>query len=153
MKNFRAMMNELFKTFGSSRLISLATCNGEHVNARTVSSIIANQKFYFQTSNQMNKAREIAANEQVAICFDNAQIQGKCREIGHPLNKENEWFIKLYKEAFPNAFKKYSHLKSERIYEITPRMIALWKYSDGEAYKDQYDVVTGKYIKIHYSAE
>lgn len=121
---------EYFRVWNSIKSESqmvLATTRHNYPSARTVNVVVYLDKIYFQTDLRMEKAKEIKENPHVALCIGKYQIQGNCREIGHPLECKNEWFASTYKSLFPQAYNKYSNLKNERVYEVSPTKIYVWK--------------------------
>lgn len=131
---------KLFGLFGGGKTMALATEKDGRVTARTMSFVVYREKFYFQTDSAMTKARQIAANPNVAICFENWQIEGTCRQTGRPSDEENRFFLERYKKLFPGACEKYSRLENERLFEVTPVKIAIWDYENGRPYMDLYDL-------------
>ena len=89
----------------------------------------------------MTKARQIAANDRVALCRDNIQIEGACRQIGHPFDESNQAFQALYKKYYAGVYGRYSPLEEARVYEIKPSRIVLWGYDNDKAYRDHFDCV------------
>ena len=129
----------LFKDLGEDKIMVLATSENDVITARSMSFIIYNYKFYFQTDLTMKKAEQIAANSRVAICYQNYQIEGICREIGRPLDEENNFFAELYRKHYGGSYRKYSHKANERVYEVFPTKITVWDYEDGNPYRDCFD--------------
>lgn len=115
-----------------------------------MSFIIINKKLYFQTDKAFLKYEQIMCNNKVAVCYNNIQIEGLCKEFGHPLNPQNNVFIKKYKQFFKSSYEKYSHIESETIFEISPTFITLWRYEDDKPFREYFDVTKKTYKKDFY---
>ncbi len=113
---YNEMYDAVLKKFSDGKTFALATLRNGQPTVRTMSGFSLNGKIYFQTDSLMDKAADIIANNQVALCLDEIQIQGSCVEIGHPFDETNLWFIDAFKVFFPK----------ERVYEITPVWVEIW---------------------------
>ena len=82
--NYINKYNNIFQQIGDHAKIVLATSHQDRVTARKMSFLIMNGIFYFQTDKTFRKYQDIQDNENVALCLDNIQIEGICKEIGHP---------------------------------------------------------------------
>lgn len=123
---YNEMYDAVLKKFSDGKTFALATLRNGQPTVRTMSGFSLNGKIYFQTDSLMDKAADIIANNQVALCLDEIQIQGSCVEIGHPFDETNLWFIDAFKVFFPKAYAQYSHVSTERVYEITPVWVEIW---------------------------
>ncbi len=147
---FNEKTERLFETLGDHKFMVLATSKNDHVTARTMSFIIYDKRFYFQTELTLVKTEQLAANQNAAICCSNYQIEGTCREIGHPCKPQNNFFLDLFKRHFEGSYHAYSHLDNERVYEVTPLKITVWDYDAGKPYRDYYDFETKTYRREYY---
>lgn len=150
-KDFNEKLNNFFKSIGQSSKVVLATSLDDIVSARMMSVVIFKKCFYFQTDITFRKYNQISGNGNVALCIDNVQVEGICREIGIPL--EHEDFCREYEKAFPDSFKKYSKLKNERLFEVIPKFIQRWIYEDEKPYTEKFDLQTGTYQKEAYKGQ
>ena len=114
-------------------LISLATCVENEVSARTMSAIIIEGLFYFQTDSRSLKASQLSLNANCAIAFNNYEIIGYCENLGHPMKEENKNIFKIFKEQFESAASKYSHIEQEILFCVIPKTIKIWEYTDNGA--------------------
>ena len=140
---FSEHMEAFFSDFGKGRKMVLSTSDGDRVSSRMMSIVHMNGEFYFQTDSTMRKYRQISVNNSVALCIDNIQIEGKCTEIGHPL--ENALFCDAFQECFKGSFDAYSALKNERLFVITPLYIERWIYQNGVPYVEVFDINNQRY--------
>lgn len=138
--DFYKRFSSVWKQLGESSLFVLATVNGTVPSARMMSGIICSEQIYFQSDSLMDKASEIRQNNAVAVCIEDIQIKGVCSECGHPLAKGNEWFAKTFRETYPKAFKKYTHIESEMLYKISPKIIKIWSEIEGIPCIEKLDV-------------
>ena len=94
--NYINKYNNIFQQIGDHAKIVLATSHQDKVTARKMSFLIMNGIFYFQTDKTFRKYQDIQDNENVALCLDNIQIEGICKEIGHPLDHQD--FCKYFQK-------------------------------------------------------
>ncbi|HHV10661.1 MAG TPA: pyridoxamine 5'-phosphate oxidase family protein [Clostridiales bacterium] len=150
---FHKRLEEIFQKLGESQIMCLATSSEDRVTARSMSVIVMGQKFYFQTDRQFLKYNQIVRNPRVALCFNNIQIEGICKEQGHPLSAENSSFSNKYNEYFKGSFDKYSHMDNEVVLEVQPKLISLWGYENGEPYQEFFDFENDTHRKSFYTTE
>jgi general stress protein 26 len=148
---FHQRLLQLYEKLGQSQIMCLATSSEDRVTARSMSVIVLDQKFYFQTDRQFLKYNQIIKNPKVALCFNNIQIEGICKEVGHPLSNENSDFTNRYKECFQGSYEKYSHIGSEVVLEVQPKLISLWCYDNGQPYQEFFDVENETYSRSNYN--
>lgn len=145
-ENFDVRLRELFDRLGESRIMVLATGDGGRISARSMSVVIYDNKFCFQTDRTFEKYRQLMENKNAALCCENISVEGTAEEVGRPV--ENEKFCCLYKKHFEGSYKAYSELENEVVFEVTPKLIKLWIYENGLPYAEIYDIENRKYEKI-----
>lgn len=145
-ENFDVRLRELFDRLGESRIMVLATGVGGRISARSMSVVIYDNKFCFQTDRTFGKYRQLMENKNAALCCENISVEGTAEEVGRPV--ENEKFCRLYKKHFEGSYKAYSELENEVVFEVTPKLIKLWIYENGLPYAEIYDIENRKYEKI-----
>jgi len=116
--NYKEELAKLFKQTKDHKIMTLATCADNYPTARSMSVIIFDENLYFQTGINLLKYRQIAANKNVALSFDNVQIEGTAAIIGKPLDEKNKAIMTKYKKCFGASFKNYSHLDDEILIEV-----------------------------------
>ena len=119
--------------------MTLATCANNRVTSRPMSVIIYEEKFYCQTDESFLKYEQIAINPNVALCYKNYSIEGKCRSIGSPIDENNSFFIERFKKHFETSCKAYSSLPTEKLLEIKPNLIYSWQYELLEPFIEYFD--------------
>lgn len=143
---FQQYAKELFQEIEPGKKMVLSTSYQDHVTSRLMSVIAINGKFYFQTDSGFRKYEQIIRNSRAALCFDNIQIEGVCRELGHPSAIPE--FCECYRNRFPGSYEKYTGLRSERVFEIQPTYIQKWIYVDGKPFIEQFDFTQQEYRRL-----
>ena len=92
---------EFLREVGNGKKMVLSTSGHDVVTSRMMSVIQLNGSFYFQTDRTSRKYAQLLENPRAALCVDNIQMEGLCRETGHP--RENTEFCRLYEEHFPHG--------------------------------------------------
>ena len=129
----------------------LSTSLNQAVTSRMMSIVALDEKLYFQTDRTLRKYEQLKGNPSVALCIDNIQIEGRCKEIGKP--DDNVTFLNSYKESFVSSFQRYSLLENERLFVIEPVFIERWRYIDGAPYVESFDILNEKYmLKAYHDA-
>lgn len=147
MNNFEDNVSKLWKKIGTHGIMVLSTCSESHVTSRPMSVVIVEGKFYCQTDENYLKFKQIMQNNNVALSVKNFSIEGRCREIGKPLDNANSKFVAAIKKHFLLAYKSYSHIESERLLEITPMLIYSWSYELTKPYIEYWDFEKQAYHK------
>ena len=143
MNDFFQKVDEFFSDFGKGRKMVLSTSENDKVSSRMMSVVQIGGELYFQTDRTMKKYNQMMKNNNVALCIDNIQIEGKCIETGHPL--DNTMFCDIYKECFKGSYDAYSMLSNERLFIVKPLYIERWIYAYGVPYIETFDMNTQQY--------
>ncbi len=147
---FEERIEAFFSEFGKGRKMVLSTAENDRVSSRMMSVVQINGEFLFQTDRNLKKYHQLSTNPNVALCIDNIQIEGTCREIGHPL--DNPVFCSVYQDCFKGSFDAYSSLKNERLFSVKPCYIERWIYKDGLPYIETFCFEHNKYCFEKYIA-
>ena len=148
MDGFSQKADKFFSEFGRARKMVLSTSENDRVSSRMMSVVQIGGEFYFQTDRTMKKYAQLKKNDNVALCIDNVQIEGKCTEIGHPL--ENAAFCGIYKESFKSSYEAYTSLSNERLFVVKPLYIERWIYVEGVPYTETFDMGAQEYRRERY---
>lgn len=148
---FQRQQRSFWEVFGEAKKMVLSTAAGDRVSSRMMSVIQMEGLLYFQTDRAFLKYRQLAENKNAALCMDNIQIEGICRELGHPM--ENERFAGLYGKHFPGSFERYSGLKNERLFVMSPVFIKRWIYRDGLPFEEVFEAEGERYSLTEYKGE
>ena len=135
---FEEKISEFWREFGDHRLMVLSASLDDIVTSRMMSVVAIDRNLYFQTDTQSGKYAQLKGNPHAALCIDNIQMQGICTETGHPA--EDPAFCALYEKSYPGSFKRYTNLKSERLFRFEPSFIERWVYLEGEPYVETMDI-------------
>ena len=126
MQLFQEKYEAVLAEFTRGKTMVLSTSVNNQVSSRMMSIVCINGSFYFQTDKTFRKYNQITLNPKVALCADNIQIEGICKEIGHPM--DHAGFCKAYEARFGGSFRAYSYLKNERLFAVTPTYVERWIY-------------------------
>lgn len=148
MSDFENQFSAFLSEFGRGRQMVLSTSLYDKVTSRMMSVIQIDGNFYFQTDKTFRKYNQLIKNSNVALCIDNIQIEGICKELGNPL--ENFFFCSIYKECFPGSYEKYSSLSNEILFVVTPLYIERWIYKDAIPFVETFDVAKKAYSLCEY---
>ena len=148
MSEYKKQLDQVWQSLKEEECLVLATSVNDMPTARTINVIYHNKRIYFQTDSRMKKADDIRTNDHVALSIGKYQIQGTCRELGHPHEDKNKWFAIMYKKAFPSAFAKYSGLPNEQVYEVIPTVIKVWHYHNSIASVTSF-ILEKKLLDVH----
>lgn len=140
---FKEAYKNFYEELGESKKMVLSTSLNDIVTSRMMSIVVINEKIYFQTDRTFRKYRQLKENPRVSLCADNIQIEGRCEEVGTPL--DNTEFVNTYKKYFLSSYMRYSSLKNERLFAVIPTFIEKWSYIDGVPYIEILDVVNKRY--------
>ena len=142
--NFESFLAE----FSKGKTMVLSSSLNDKVSSRMMSIVCIKGLFYFQTDKTFRKYNQLISNPNVALCTDNIQITGICKEIGHPL--ENSLFCSTYKACFSGSFTKYSTLKNERLFVVTPTYVERWIYMDSVPFIEIFVIEKQEYVLTKY---
>lgn len=135
---FENRYSQFLDEFGKGKKMVLSTSENNMVTSRMMSIVQSDGIFYFQTDKSFRKYRQLINNPRVALCIDNIQIEGICKEMGHPLNHSN--FCSLYQECYAGSYRMYTALKDERLFAIEPTYLEKWIYRDGIPFLEIFDI-------------
>lgn len=138
MNTFSQRYEAFLSEFGKGRKMVLSTSENNRVSSRMMSVVQIDGTFYFQTDITFKKYHQIISNPNAALCIDNIQIEGICKEIGQPLRSAT--FCDTFQECFKGSFEAYSSLKNERLFAVEPMYIERWIYKDGVPYIETFDI-------------
>ncbi|HRU95896.1 MAG TPA: tyrosine-protein phosphatase [Ruminococcus sp.] len=129
--------------FGIGRTMVLSTSENDRVSSRMMSVVRIGEEFYFQTDTELRKYRQLITNNNAALCIDNIQIEGVCKEKGHPTDSAD--FCEVFRSCFRGSYDAYSKLENERLFVFRPTYIQRWIYKDGVPYIERFELSDRKY--------
>ena len=145
--DYTVLSNEIIKILEKIETISLATCVGEKVTARTMNLVNNGLTIYMQTDDNSEKGKQISVNPNVAMAADNIQIEAvahftaDAQEIGLCSMK--------FKAKFPRLYEKYADLPEEPTLICKPIKFKLYKVIDGKPCRDILDVKENKAYRLY----
>lgn len=143
MRLFREKYEAFLAEFGKGKAMVLSSSADNRVSSRMMSVVCNDGLFYFQTDKNFRKYYQLINNPYVALCTENIQIEGVCTEIGNPM--DNTVFCNVYKECFSGSFKKYTLLKNERLFIVTPTFVERWLYIDTVPFIETFHIEAKEY--------
>ena len=129
--------------FAKGKTMVLSSSEKGKVSSRMMSVVCINGAFYFQTDRSFRKYRQLMDNPQAALCIDNIQIEGVCRELGSPMDEP--LFCKVFQECFGGSFRAYSSLENERLFVLEPAHVQRWVYKNGVPFIEVFDLKEQKH--------
>lgn len=116
--NYNDVKNEFLKCLSKQENIVLSTCSKNKVTSRMM--CFANDGFviYLLTGKRSNKCKQIEENENVSLCIDNIQIEGKARIIGNPMEENNMYVSKIFKNKHTVYYERFAYFKSATLIEV-----------------------------------
>ena len=128
--DFNHEEKRIFTQIGENKIAPLATSSQNNVTVRMMSVVIFRNRIYFQTGTDLIKYRQICENKNVALCFDNIQVEGIANIMGKPM--EHDTIMEIYKKHYKSSYENYSKLDKEILVEVQPQKITIWEYDNNE---------------------
>ena len=125
-------IDDVIKTLEREKTIILATCADYRVTTRAMSHVNEGLTVYFQTGKDYLKCHQIRSNPNVAINVGGYDMEGKATLLGHPLNKENEFFIKLFEAKHTQYANVWSKKPEELVVKVEINLVRQWRYIDSK---------------------
>jgi general stress protein 26 len=126
--------DEVIKKLESEKSIIISTCADNRVTIRTMSHVNDGLTIYFQTGKDYLKCQQIRQNPNVAVSIGGYDIEGKATLLGHPLEKENSMFMKLFGEKHTEYKNVWSDRPEEIVVKIEIKSVKQWRYINSEPY-------------------
>ena len=97
---FDEVKEEKVRLLEKNEYAVLATSLNNRVTARTVTYVSEGLTIIFYTLTSLKKFAQIEANSKVALCLDNASIEGIAEILGSPHKEENKRLLEIFKKKF-----------------------------------------------------
>lgn len=124
--DYAALRAAVKARLAAQRTLTLATSWQDDVTARTVYCCSQGLTAYILTSRAYDKYRQLQKNPRAALCFDNVQLKGAARLLGHPAQAENEALLRACPQ-FCDAFWHWSRYKNAALLAIDVTEAELWQ--------------------------
>jgi hypothetical protein len=109
--DFDTVSREKLKLLEEGKDIVLSTCCGNHVTSRVVSTACRGTTIVFLSFGHNTKCVQMRENSNVALCWNNFQIEGVATIKENLLDEENAELMALYKEKQPFYYETAPKLK------------------------------------------
>jgi len=125
----------------------LATSDGNYVTAREMMVLIDGLTIFCFTASSTRKYKQIQKNNNIALSLNNLQIEGIATLRGHPSEKDNTGFLRMFEEKFPKAYEFWGSIcknpeSNFQLIEISPMKITAYKSADGNTFLDILNLIT-----------
>lgn len=124
--DFNEAVEIMKNKMGDYKIMALASCVDNYPMVRNVSCLFYNDKIYFKTDKNFRKTQQLFKNNQVAMCFNGVQVEGKAINKGLVVDEKDHIFEKKYKQFLWQSYNAYSHTDSEILIEVTPLFVEIW---------------------------
>ena len=142
--NFEEVKNGFFARLGESCYMVLATSYQDYPMRSMMTCLVFDGCIWMQTDKKFLKYQQILNNNRVALVKNAVQIEGRAEITGHPLEKQNEKFVRLMKKYHPESYDMYSKVDSEVVIKVTPEKAIDWLYEAGSNEIHNIDFVNQK---------
>ena len=129
--DYEELKKEVQESLDHNKIWVLSTEAEHKVTSRSMSVVHRGLQIYFQTNECYVKSEQMSKNSNVALCTGNISIEGTAKEIGSWRDEKNKELMELYASVHPGSFEAYGMLEGQVLYEVTPRLVKLWKYIGG----------------------
>ena len=97
---FEEVKEEKVRFLEKNEFAVLATSLNNRVTARTVTYVSEGLTIIFYTLTSLKKFAQIKANSKVALCLDNASIEGTAEIVGNQQEEEYKRLSEIWKKKF-----------------------------------------------------
>ena len=111
----------------TAKKIVLSTCSNNRVTSRVVDCACHDKTIYFLTWSHHTKCTQIKENPNVALCYENLQIEGVAEIKGNPLLETNKAHSNKYREKQPEIYDEYVKYNGMVIVKVDIGSIHSWE--------------------------
>ena len=126
--DYHEMKNEIIQRIELQKYIVLATCYNQRVTARTIYYVNDGLDIYFLTSKAYLKYKQIEKNLNVALCFDNMQMEGESVILGNPSTFCDEKVLGKIQDF--NEMAHFLKYKNTVLIKVCIKQIEMWKENE-----------------------
>jgi uncharacterized pyridoxamine 5'-phosphate oxidase family protein len=109
--DFDTVSKEKLQLLEDVKEMVLSTCSGNHVTSRIVSTACRGTTIVFLSFGHNTKCVQIRENPNVALCWNNFQIEGSASIYEDFKEAENAGLMEIYKEKQPVYYESAPKLK------------------------------------------
>ncbi|MEG0772670.1 pyridoxamine 5'-phosphate oxidase family protein [Clostridium sp.] len=125
---------EFIEYLNNQNNIVLSTCSNNKVTSRTMCFVSDGFVLYLLTGKRSNKCKQIEINENVSLCVENMQIEGKAKIIGSPMEDKNIEVSKIFRNKHKGYFERFAHFKVATFIEVKCDYLKQWKMVNDKDY-------------------
>ena len=145
--SYNELKEELIKEIQKHQHGVLATSDGNSVTAREMMILVDGLTIFCFTASHTRKYKQMQVNKNVAFSINNLQIEGTVTLRGHPSNKGNAGFLKMFEETYPKSYEFWGPICTNpesnfQLIEISPMKITAYKSADGNTFLDILNLIT-----------
>lgn len=145
--SYNDVKKEFVESLNHKENLVLSTCHNNKITSRMMCYVNEDLVIYLLTGKRTTKCRQINENENVALCIDNIQIEGKAKIVGNPTENDNININRVFRNKHPKYYERFAHFKVATYIEVKCEYLKQWKMENG---KDCYyclDVIRQKATK------
>lgn len=151
--NYEQLQQEIMDILGKNKYWVLATSADNRVTARSMSIVNDGLKIYFQTETLLDKYQQMVANPNIALCYNNVQIEGKAESKGQVARLANQKIREMYCAHHKKSYERWQALEEQVFVEVQPVRITIWKYIDCKPCRDFLYIDERKAVREYYHPE
>lgn len=134
--DYESLKREVIEELNKNKKWVLSTSYNDYVTSRTMSIINNGLDIFFQTNECYIKHNQMQKNNRVSLCFNNISIEGNVENIGNWKMDKNKDLMEMYIKYHKGSFDAYGLLDGQVVYMMKPNKVKLWKYRNGEPYRE-----------------
>lgn len=138
--DFNEVSNETLKLLENVKEMVFSTSLNDHVTSRTVSTACKGTTIVFLSYKNNTKCIQIKGNPNVALCFENIQIEGVATMRGLLKDDDNAAYSNIYKEKHEMYFDKCKDKDNMDLITVDINFITCYG-PPGKQYVDKIDFV------------
>ena len=130
---FEERKEEKVRFLGQNEFAVLATSLNNRVTARTVTIVSEGLTIVFYTLTSCKKFAQIKANSKVALCLDNASIEGIAEILGSPHKEENKRLLEIFNKKYGEDWFDWfdsNYPELSVFVKVTPTLIKSYVHKD-----------------------
>lgn len=148
--DYETVSTKVLGRLSDAKEMTLATSSDDFVTSRVISTACFDRKIIFLSLGSHQKATQIAANPNVALCYKNCGIDGRASLIGDASDVNFVPYIEKYISKTSTDFEMFVKMPGMKIFEIEiSHMTSFGKDSNG-FFTDRIDFVNKTAVREYY---
>lgn len=122
----------LWKKLCPASVMQLASSVDNLVYLRTISAIVYEDqnKIMFKTDMNFEKTKQLAINNNVAMCKSGVSLQGIATNLGLVVEEPGRRFEALYEKYMKGSYNAYTHEDTEVLIAVEPTNVEIWDWDE-----------------------